>query len=49
MTTARIFIIEDDLMVATLMKQALSKNEKYERIQISLQLITTFPEWMDWN
>lgn len=30
MTTARIFIIEDDIMVATLMKQALSKNEKYE-------------------
>jgi two-component system, NtrC family, response regulator AtoC len=27
---ARIFIIEDDMMVATLMKQALSKNDKYE-------------------
>lgn len=27
---ARIFIVEDDVMVASLMKQALSKNEKYE-------------------
>ncbi len=27
---ARIFIVEDDVMVASLMKQALSKNDKYE-------------------
>ena len=27
---ARIFIVEDDLMVASLLKQALSKNDKYE-------------------
>ena len=27
---ARIFLVEDDIMVATLMKQALSKNDKFE-------------------
>lgn len=32
---ARIFIVEDDMMVASLMKQALSKSEKYEIHQFS--------------